>query len=201
MMNAGAVPIQLPVRRFGQSSNSFRFPGRYARFGDFDLDLERQELYRGSVRIKLQTKVFEALLALLEAPGDAVSREAIRHKLWPGDSLVNFDANVNTTVNKLRQVLGDSPEQPAYVETIPRKGYCFVAKVAFVDELPSLPPAERVDAAASRAGDSASAGETSKLSAFLRNNPAKWLVAGVVTLVLSGALFGAAIMLYSHRVH
>lgn len=201
MVNAGAVPVQLPVRRLGQSSNSFRFPGRYARFGDFDLDLERQELYRGNVRIKLQTKVFEALLALLEAPGDAVSREAIRHKLWPGDSLVNFDANVNTTVNKLRQVLGDSPEQPAYVGTIPRKGYCFVAKVAFVDELPSVPQGKRLAAAASRAGGGVSAGETSKLNAFLRNNPAKWLVAGVVTLVLSGALLGAAIMLYSHRVH
>jgi DNA-binding winged helix-turn-helix (wHTH) protein len=193
--------MQLPVRRLGQSGNSFRFPGRYARFGDFDLDLERQELYRGGIRIKLQTKVFEALLALLEAPGDAVSREAIRHRLWPGDSLVNFDANVNTTVNKLRQVLGDSPEQPAYVGTIQRKGYCFVAKVAFFDELPSVPQGQRLAATASRAGGSVSAGETSKLNAFLRHNPAKWLVAGVVALVLSGALLGAAIMLYSHRVH
>jgi DNA-binding winged helix-turn-helix (wHTH) protein len=199
MMNTGAVPIQLPARRLGNSGNPFTFAGRCARFGAFDLDLQRQELYRSGIRIKLQTKVFEALLALLEAPGEVVSREAIRNKLWPGDSLVNFDANVNTTVNKLRQVLGDSPEQPAYVETVPRRGYCFVAKVAFVDELPSLLEGELAGRVTSRAGMSASV--MSKLGAFLRDNPAKWLMAGVATLVLSGALLGAALMLYSHRVH
>jgi DNA-binding winged helix-turn-helix (wHTH) protein len=198
MMNLGAAPVPLPVRRIGQSSNSFRFPGRFARFGAFELDLDQQELYRGGVRIKLQTKVFEALLALLEAPGDVVSREAIRHKLWPGDSIVNFDANVNTTVNKLRQVLGDTPEQPAYVETIPRKGYCFVAKVAFGEKL--VKEAEPTSAAAVGSA-TVRAGETSRLGAFWQDHPGKWLVAGIVSLVLSGALFGAAIMLYSHRVH
>jgi DNA-binding winged helix-turn-helix (wHTH) protein len=194
MMNPAAA-IPSPVRRIGQASNSFRFPGRYARFGAFDLDLEQQELYRGGICIKLQTKVFEALLALLEAPGDVVSRAAIRQKLWPGDSLVNFDANVNTTVNKLRQVLGDTPEQPAYVETVPRKGYCFVAEVAFAEKLATPLRAEPTAAAAS------SAGETLRLGAFWHDHPGKWLVAGVVSLVLSGALLGAAIMLYSHRVH
>ena len=199
MMNTGAVPIQLPARRLGNSGNPFKFAGRCARFGAFDLDLQRQELYRSGIRIKLQTKVFEALLALLEAPGEVVSREAIRNKLWPGDSLVNFDANVNTTVNKLRQVLGDSPEQPAYVETVPRRGYCFVAKVAFVDELPSLLEGKLAGRVTSRAGVSTRV--MSNLGAFLRDNPAKWLMAGVATLVLSGALLGAALMLYSHRMH
>jgi DNA-binding winged helix-turn-helix (wHTH) protein len=201
MINAGAAPLPLPVRRIGQGSNAFRFPGRYARFGAFELDLEHQELYRGGVRIKLQTKVFEALLALLEAPGDVVSREVIRHKLWPGDSVVNFDANVNTTVNKLRQVLGDTPEQPTYVETSPRKGYCFVAEVVFAEKLANPPQARPMGAPVGSAGSSLNAGETSRLGAFWPDHPGKWLVAGVVALVLSGALFGAAIMLYSHRMH
>ena len=193
---AGAAPIPMPVRRFGQSASSFRFPARYARFGEFDLDVDRQELYRSGLRIKLQTKVFEALLALLEYPGEIVSREAIRQKLWPEDSIVNFDANVNTTVNKLRQVLGDSPDQPIFVETIPRKGYSFVAKVEFAQQLPT--PLQAVPAAVEAEPASTFA---AKARAFLRNNPAKWLAAGAFALVLSGALFGAAVMLYSHRVH
>ena len=197
-MNTGAAAsIQIPMRRFGQSAGSFHFPARYARFGEFDLDLERQELYRSGVRIKLQTKVFEALLALLEAPGEVVSREGIRQKLWPEDSVVNFDANVNTTVNKLRQVLGDTPDEPSYVETIPRKGYSFVAKVEFAHQLPSP---LRQDGQAAASADAAST-FAARLKAFLRNNPAKWLAAGVLALVVSGALFGAAVMLYSHRAH
>src|SRR5262249_33410365 len=110
-MNTGTAPIPMPVRSVAHGS--FRFPSRFARFGDFELDIQKQELYRGGIRIKLQTKVYEALLVLLEAPQDVISREVIRQRLWPGDSLVNFDANVNTTVNKLRQLLGDSPESPA----------------------------------------------------------------------------------------
>jgi DNA-binding winged helix-turn-helix (wHTH) protein len=194
MMNTGAAPAQLPVRRFGHSSSTFQFPTRFARFGTFDLDLDRQELYRSGVRVKLQTKVFEALLALLEMPGDVVSRENIRQKLWPEDSLVNFDANVNTTVNKLRQVLGDSPDEPNYVETIPRKGYCFVAKVEFVDGLPGLLKEEE------RTLGQAAEGPHSSARSFLSSSRG-WLAAGVVTLVLSGALFGAAIMLYAHSGH
>src|SRR5215470_2447649 len=134
-MNSGAAPRPLPIRTTVQGTVPFQFPSRFVRFGGFELDIERQELYRGGIRIRLQTKVYEALLVLLEAPREVVSREVIRHRLWPGDSLVNFDANVNTTVNKLRQVLGDTPEQPAYVETIPRKGYSFVADVEFADAL------------------------------------------------------------------
>ena len=197
-MSTGAVPIQMPVRRFGLSTGSFHFPARYARFGDFDLDLDRQELYRGGIRIKLQTKVFEALLVLLEAPGDVVGREGIRQKLWPEDSVVNFDANVNTTVNKLRQVLGDSPDEPVYVQTIPRKGYSFVARVEFADALPNPPQeGQAVEAVAAQPGAKPATG----FAALLQNVPVRWLAATVVALVLSGALFGAAVMLYSNRGH
>jgi len=190
-----AAPIPMSARRFGVNGNSFHFPARYARFGEFTLDLQNREMFRGALCIKLQTKVFEALLVLLEAPGEVVSRECIRQKLWPGDSMVNFDANVNTTVNKLRQVLADSVDKPAYVQTIPRKGYSFVAQAAFSDAPPVTPETEQ------NAHPSSDAAASSRHRGFLRSNPAQWLVAGVIALVLSGALFGAAVMLYSHRAH
>ncbi|PYU41960.1 MAG: hypothetical protein DMG53_20710 [Acidobacteria bacterium] len=121
------------------SNNATCGPARYVRFGTFQLDLEKEELFKNGARVKLQSKVCEALLALLSKPGEIVTREELRRQLWPSDTHVNYDANVNTTVNKLRQVLGDSPDQPAFVDTIPRKGYCFVAKVEYLDR-PVAPP-------------------------------------------------------------
>ena len=82
----------------------------------------------------LPRKVLEVLLILLEKPSDVVSREALRARLWPPDSQVNYNANVNTTVNKLRQVLGDSTDQPAFVETIPRRGYSFIARTEYSNQ-------------------------------------------------------------------
>src|SRR5262249_40550103 len=74
-------------------------------------------------------------LALVERPGEIVTRDALRARLWPGGRFVNYEANVNTTVNKLRLTLGDSRENPMYVETIPRKGYCFLGNVERGNEL------------------------------------------------------------------
>src|SRR2546429_3253733 len=105
---------------------------RYVCFGTFHLDLKKEELFKDGTRVKLQGKVYQALLALLQKPGEIVTREELRIQLWPSDTHVNYDANVNTTVNKLRQVLGDSPDQPTFVDTIPRKGYRFVGKVRYV---------------------------------------------------------------------
>src|SRR3982075_43989 len=100
--------------------------GRYVLFGPFRIDQQRQEVTRDGSRLKLQGKVYQVLLTLLEKPGDVVTREELRQRLWPADTHVNYDANVNTTVNKLRQVLGDSTDKPLYIETIPRKRYCLL---------------------------------------------------------------------------
>ena len=108
-------------------------PARYARFGAFLADFERAELYQNGQRAKVQAKLFQALVLLLRRAGDVVTREEVRRQLWPETFLTNLDANVNTTINKLRQVLGDSPESPSYIETIPRRGYSFVAMVEFSD--------------------------------------------------------------------
>src|SRR5215831_17973889 len=108
---------------------------RYLCFGQFQVDLQRQELFKEGSQVRIPSKVFQVLLALVERPGEIVTRESLRARLWPDGTFVNYDANVNTTVNRLRLALGDSPEKPIYVETIPRKGYCFLANVERCNDL------------------------------------------------------------------
>jgi len=137
-MNTQLAPMHSPPFA-GKSEGTFAAPARYIRFGVFHLDLRKEELLKDGMRVKLQGKVYQALLALLERPGEVVTRVTLRMRLWPSDTHVNYDANVNTTVNKLRQVLGDSPDQPVFVDTIPRKGYSFVAPIEYLDQ-PAAPP-------------------------------------------------------------
>ena len=117
--------------RSGGAAATSVYPGRYARFGAFQADLANGELYQNGQRIKVQAKLFQALLVLLGRAGGIVTREEVRRQLWPDTSLTNFDANVNTKMNKLRQVLGDSSDNSRYIETIPRRGYSFMASVEF----------------------------------------------------------------------
>src|SRR5207249_12138255 len=135
------------------SNGAFASTG-YVRFGAFHLDLKKEELYKDGARVKLQGKVYQALVALLQKPGEIVRREDLRMELWPSDTHVNYDANVNTTVNKLRQVLGDSADQSAFVDTIPRQGYSFIAKVEFLDRpvVPQPPQPSKPRAAAAFQG-------------------------------------------------
>jgi len=100
-----------------------------SRFGPFELDPQTGELWKHGAKIKLQGKPFQILLALLERPGEPVSREALQQRLWPGDTFVDFERGLNTAANRLRLALGDSAENPRYVETLARSGYRFVAKV------------------------------------------------------------------------
>jgi DNA-binding winged helix-turn-helix (wHTH) protein len=189
-MNAELLPIY--SREFRKGTNGIPVhPSRYVRFGVFHLDLRKEELLKDGTRVKLQGKVYQALLALLEKPGEVVTREVLRMRLWPADTHVNYDANVNTTVNKLRQVLGDSPEQPVFVDTIPRKGYSFVAEIEYVDQ-----PAPSQALALTT-----SASEEPQPKHFISRTAlsSKWFTAGVISLVVAGMLFGAAIVLYVHR--
>jgi DNA-binding winged helix-turn-helix (wHTH) protein len=121
--------------RAHESKTSSAAAIRYLCFGGFQLDTQRELLFKDGSKVRLPGKVFQTLVALLEKPGEVVTRETLREKLWPEGTFVNYDANVNTTVNKLRLVLGDSPDQPAYIETIPRLGYCFVGNVERKSEL------------------------------------------------------------------
>ncbi len=111
-------------------------------FGVFTADLSSGELYRNRRRLKLQAQPFQLLALLLERPGEVVTREEIRHKLWPVDTFVDFDHSLGTAINKLRAVLDDSADQPRFVETLPRRGYRFIADVTRPEaESPAAIPA------------------------------------------------------------
>lgn len=99
------------------------------RFGEFRLDRETSELFRGDARVRLQEKPLQVLLLLAERAGQLVTRDELRHHLWAADTYVDFDRNLNTAVKKLRLALGDSAEQPRYVETTPRRGYRLIMPV------------------------------------------------------------------------
>jgi DNA-binding winged helix-turn-helix (wHTH) protein len=169
---------------------------RYACFGEFCLDLAKHELTKSGVRIKMQGKVCEVLLILMEAPGEVVSREALRMRLWPPDSRVNYDANVNTTVNKLRQILGDSSEQSSFVETIPRKGYSFIAPVEYTNNAPNLVGGARRTSQSGSAGPGATEGATELAKSAMSS---MWFKAGIIALLIAAMLFGAALMLYTRH--
>src|SRR5229473_4025810 len=102
---------------------------RRVRFGAFDVDLRSGELHKHGIRLKLQDQPFQVLALLLEHPGDLVTREEIRQKLWPAETFVDFDTGLNSAIKKLRDVLGESAEEPRYIETLPRRGYRFTARV------------------------------------------------------------------------
>ncbi|HEY3121416.1 MAG TPA: winged helix-turn-helix domain-containing protein, partial [Vicinamibacteria bacterium] len=102
---------------------------RRVRFGVFEADLAAGELHRQGVKVRLSGQPFSVLAVLLEHPGDVVTREDLRQKLWPADTYVDFDHGLNAAVNKLREALGDSAGTPRYIETLPRKGYRFIAPV------------------------------------------------------------------------
>lgn len=160
---------------------------RFMRFGPFQVDQQRQEVTKNGSRLKLQGKVYQVLVALLEKPGEVVTREELRQRLWPADTHVNYDANVNTTVNKLRQVLGDSTDKPLYIETIPRKGYCLMVSSEGSEVSDAPLAAEAASETASSIAPASPATEPPlPRSGF-------WVPFGVVGLILAGMLLGAGI--------
>ncbi len=98
-------------------------------FGVFEADTASGELRKSGVRMRLQEQPFQVLVMLLERPGEVVTREALRQKLWPADTFVDFDHSLNTIINKLREVLGDSAASPRFIETIAKRGYRFLLPV------------------------------------------------------------------------
>ena len=104
-------------------------PARVVRFSTFELNLQTGELRKQGQKLKLQEQPFEVLAALLERPGEIVTREELRTKLWPSDTFVDFDHSLNAAVKRLRDVLGESAEAPIFVETLARRGYRFIAPV------------------------------------------------------------------------
>jgi DNA-binding winged helix-turn-helix (wHTH) protein len=169
---------------------------RFIRFGPFQVDQQRQEVVKDGSRLKLQGKVYQVLVALLEKPGEVVTREELRLRLWPADTHVNYDANVNTTVNKLRQVLGDSTDKPLYIETIPRKGYCLVVQPEAADT--PLVPLTPVPVAAAEPTVVAA---PVLLDRAASSRAGFWVPIGVVGLIIAGMLLGAGITITTLLIH
>jgi len=112
---------------------------RIIRFGLFEVDLRAGELRKNGVRIKLQQQPFQILVILLQHPGDIVTREELREQLWPADTFVDFDHSLNAAIKRLRDALGESAENPIYVETLARRGYRFNAPAQAVPANPPVP--------------------------------------------------------------
>lgn len=125
--------LELPQNGRSPSQNGFHT----LRFGEFEADLRVGEIRKAGSRIKLQDQPFKVLQVLLEHPGNVVSREELQSRIWPDDSYGDFDHAVNVAVGKLRTALGDSADNPVFIETVPRRGYRFVATV---EGPPVLPP-------------------------------------------------------------
>ena len=101
---------------------------RLVRFGAFEADLRTGELRKDGVKLKFGGQPFQVLSILLERPGDVVTREELQKRLWP-DTFVDVERNLNTAVNKIREVLGDSAESPRFIETLSRRGYRFIGEL------------------------------------------------------------------------
>src|SRR6266404_1229455 len=108
-------------------------PSAILRFGVFEVDVRSGELRKQGVRVKLQEQPFHVLTVLLQCPGEVVAREELRNQNWPADTFVDFDNSLNTAINKLREALGDSADNPRFIETLPRRGYRFIAPVTEID--------------------------------------------------------------------
>ncbi len=115
---------------------------RLYRFGIYEADARSGELRKNGVKLKLQEQPFQVLTMLLERPGEVVTREQLRQRLWPADTFVDFDHSLNTAINKLRDALGDAAANPRFIETLAKRGYRFIAPVQAVDEAgpPLRPP-------------------------------------------------------------
>jgi len=139
------------------------------RFGVFELDLRAAELRKNGVKLRLQDQPYQVLLKLLEHHGEIVSREELRSILWHEDTFVDFETGLNTAIKRLRETLGDSADSPTFIETLPRRGYRFIATV------------ERPVGEDSRISGPSSPPESSAGKNLLKRTG---VIAGVVVLVL-----------------
>jgi len=155
---------------------------RLFRFGVFEANLPARELRKHGVRVRLAGQPYRILSLLLERPGEVITRDEMRRKLWPSDTFVDFEHSLNSAVKKLRAALGDSPENSRYVETIPRVGYRFIAPV---EEIPPVPPQDGSQAAPTMAR---------KVSGSERR-----LWSAVVSAVVGVMLAAGIYFLYSRR--
>jgi len=193
-----SMPMSAALAARGHGLSAAQAQNRYVSFGHFQVDLQREELFKDGARVPIPSKVYQVLLALVERPGEIVTRDDLRARLWPGGTFVNYDANVNTTVNKLRLALGDSPDQPIYVETVPRQGYCFVGAVERRTEFRKSADGKGVvvSTEATQLREISEAPAAKKLKGRL---PGFFVSGWAAAILLCGVLLGIGIVLFTHR--
>jgi len=108
-------------------------PNSVVRFGTYEVSLQSGEVRKAGLRIRVQQQPMKLLEILLEHPGEVVTREELRSRVWPSESFGDFDQALNIAIGKLRSALGDSAESPRFIETLPKRGYRFIADVSVVD--------------------------------------------------------------------
>jgi TolB-like protein/DNA-binding winged helix-turn-helix (wHTH) protein/Tfp pilus assembly protein PilF len=157
------------------------------RFGPFEADLAAGEVRKSGVKLRLTGQPFEILAMLLARPGEVVTREDLRRKLWPGDTFVDYEHSVNAAINKLRDALSDSADSPVYVETLPRRGYRFIAPVSPAAAPPAASAEPLLRPVVSGATENAAA----------RTSARTWRIGAV--LVVAAALIGLAFLAAGRR--
>jgi TolB-like protein/DNA-binding winged helix-turn-helix (wHTH) protein/Flp pilus assembly protein TadD len=164
-------------------------PPRLIRFGVFELDLRSGELQKQGRKIRLEGQPVQVLVCLLENPGELVSREELHRKLWAADTFVNFEHGLNAAVKRLRQALNDSADNPRFVETLPRRGYRFIAPVqtAVVDGDLTVDSPVTVDPGAAKERDPVDLLEK-PASTPVRRLPRAFMWAGVALIAILGII-------------
>ena len=165
-------------------------------FGPFEVNVASGELLKNGRRIKLQEQPYRLLVALLENPGEVISREELRSRLWLDDTFVDFDGSLRVAVRKLREALDDDAEDPRYIETIPKRGYRFL--VPEVRRIESAPEAAEPEAAT--LGDHARRDDLEALKTGAKATR-WWLVTGAAILMIGIGLTVGSRMFFPHKVH
>src|SRR6267154_3818768 len=151
---------------------------RIIRCGAFEIDLKAFELRKRGLRLKLAEQPFQILAILLEKPGELITRDELRDRLWSGDTFVDFDHGLNNAVMRLREALGDSSDRPRFIETVPRRGYRFIAPIGEIQPSARAPLSEAVETPSGMAGAQAQIAEalgSNDAPHWISRNAKKWL--------------------------
>ncbi len=150
-------------------------------FGAFQIDLSSGELRKRGIKLRLQEQPFQILVMLLERPGEVVTREELRSRLWSSDTFVDFDVGLNNAILRLRNVLGDSTEKPRFIETLPRRGYRFISQV----ESEAIPDSLAAREKSLGPSGNDQPGSVTTIHALLPWWRSRWAALGAAALVLS----------------
>jgi DNA-binding winged helix-turn-helix (wHTH) protein/tetratricopeptide (TPR) repeat protein len=163
-------------------------PGqKVVRFGLYEADLQQRVLIKSGLRVRLQDQPFQVLALLLERPGELVTREEIQQRIWPADTYVAFDDGLNTAIKKLRSALSDTADNPRFIETVPRRGYRFVAPATFSALAVATAPVKLPDVPADRVLIAARERSRLVIESSPARSPRRWGYLAAVLILATGA--------------